>query len=43
VHLDVIRDAGFDVSDVEPGELPGVPALVRPYVGGRALVRDELV
>ena len=37
--LDAIRDAGFDVSDVEQGELPGVPALVRPYVSGRALVR----
>ncbi len=37
--LDAIGDAGFDVSDVERGELPGVPALVRPYVSGRALAR----
>ncbi len=36
---DAIHDAGFDVSDVEQGELPGVPALVRPYMSGRALVR----
>jgi ubiquinone/menaquinone biosynthesis C-methylase UbiE len=42
--LDAIREAGFDVSDVEQGELPGAPALVRPYVSGRALlVRVELV
>jgi ubiquinone/menaquinone biosynthesis C-methylase UbiE len=34
--LDTIREAGFDVSDVEQGELPGVPALTRPYVSGRA-------
>jgi len=37
--LDAIRDAGFDVGDVEQRELPDVPALVRPYVSGRALVR----
>jgi ubiquinone/menaquinone biosynthesis C-methylase UbiE len=36
--LDAIREAGFDISDVERGELPGVPALMRPYVSGRALV-----
>jgi ubiquinone/menaquinone biosynthesis C-methylase UbiE len=34
--LDTIREAGFDVSDVEQRELPGVPALTRPYVSGRA-------
>ena len=36
--LDAIRAAGFDVSDVERGELPGAPALVRPYVSGQAPV-----
>jgi hypothetical protein len=41
--LDAIREAGFDVSDVEQGELPGVPALMRPYVSGRALVRSDVV
>jgi ubiquinone/menaquinone biosynthesis C-methylase UbiE len=44
--LDAIREAGFDVSDVEQGELPGVPALTRPYVSGRAappLVGGKLV
>ena len=40
--LDAIRGAGFD-GDVEQGELPGVPALVRPYVSGRALVRSDVV
>ena len=39
--LDAIREAGFDVSAVEHGELPGVPALVRPYVSG--LVRSDVV
>lgn len=39
--LDAIRAAGFDVSDVEQGELPGVPALVRPYVSGRAHVTSR--
>jgi len=34
--LEAIREAGFDVSSVEQGELPGAPALVRPYVSGRA-------
>jgi len=34
--LDAIREAGFDVSGVEQGELPGVPALLRPYVSGCA-------
>jgi ubiquinone/menaquinone biosynthesis C-methylase UbiE len=34
--LDAIREAGFDVSDVERGELPGAPALIRPCVSGRA-------
>jgi ubiquinone/menaquinone biosynthesis C-methylase UbiE len=37
--LEAIRGAGFDVSNVEQSELPGVPALVRPYVSGRARVR----
>jgi SAM-dependent methyltransferase len=35
--LNAIRAAGFDVSDFEQGELPGVPALMRPYVSGRGL------
>jgi SAM-dependent methyltransferase len=39
--LDAIRAAGFDVSDVEHGELPGVPALVRPHVSGSVLIRRE--
>jgi ubiquinone/menaquinone biosynthesis C-methylase UbiE len=41
--LDAIREAGFDVSDLARGELPGVPALMRPYVSGRALVGGKLV
>lgn len=41
--LDAIREAGFDVSGVEQGELPGVPALVRPYVSGRVLVSRNFV
>jgi ubiquinone/menaquinone biosynthesis C-methylase UbiE len=39
--LDAIREAGFDVSAVEQGELPGVPALVRPYVSGSARVTSQ--
>ena len=39
--LDAIREAGFDVSAVEQGELPGVPALVRPCVSGRARVTSR--
>lgn len=39
--LEAIREAGFDVSDIEQGELPGVPALVRPYVSGRATVTSR--
>lgn len=34
--LDAIREAGLEVSDLEQGEMPGVPALMRPYVSGRA-------
>jgi ubiquinone/menaquinone biosynthesis C-methylase UbiE len=41
--LHAIREAGFDVTAVEEGELPGVPALMRPYVSGRALVGGKLV
>ena len=41
--LDAIIAAGFDVSGVEQGELPGVPALTRPYVSGRALVAGDFV
>ncbi len=41
--LDAIRAAGFDVSGVEQGELPGVPGLVRPYVSGRVLVSQDFV
>jgi SAM-dependent methyltransferase len=39
--LNAIRAAGFDVSGVEQGELPGVPALVRSYVSGRVLVSQD--
>jgi SAM-dependent methyltransferase len=39
--LNAIRAAGFDDGGVEEGELPGVPALVRPYVSGSAVVRGE--
>jgi ubiquinone/menaquinone biosynthesis C-methylase UbiE len=39
--LDAIREAGFDISGVEQGELPGLPALVRPYISASALVRGE--
>jgi len=39
--LDAIREAGFDVRNVQQGELPGMPALVRPYVSGSALARRE--
>ena len=39
--LDAIRAAGFDVADVRQGELPGVPALVRPYISGRAHVVSQ--
>lgn len=39
--LDAIRDAGFDVNEVEQGELPGVLALIRPCVSGRALVQGK--
>jgi ubiquinone/menaquinone biosynthesis C-methylase UbiE len=39
--LETIRAAGFDVSDVEQGELPSVPALMRPYVSGRAPIGGE--
>jgi ubiquinone/menaquinone biosynthesis C-methylase UbiE len=41
--LEAIHAAGFDVSGVEQGELPGTPALIRPYVSGCALVRSGLV
>ena len=34
--LAAIERAGFQVEDVERGELPMVPRLVRPYVAGRA-------
>jgi ubiquinone/menaquinone biosynthesis C-methylase UbiE len=34
--LDAVREAGFAVPQVEHGELPGVPRLIRPYVTGRA-------
>jgi ubiquinone/menaquinone biosynthesis C-methylase UbiE len=39
--LDGIRAAGFDVSGVEQGELPGFPKLVRSYISGSALIRGE--
>jgi ubiquinone/menaquinone biosynthesis C-methylase UbiE len=37
--LEAIQEAGFDVHDVEHGELPGAVSLVRPYVTGRAAPR----
>ena len=39
--LDAIREAGFDVSGVQRGDMPGAPALMRPYVSGRAVVSNE--
>jgi ubiquinone/menaquinone biosynthesis C-methylase UbiE len=41
--LESIRVAGFDTRNVHQGELPGVPALIRPYVAGQALVGDDVV
>ena len=41
--LAAIRAAGFDFGDVAQIEQPGVPALLQPYVCGRALVRGEVV
>ncbi len=35
--LAAIRAAGFDVQELERGELPAGPRLVRPYVLGRAV------
>jgi ubiquinone/menaquinone biosynthesis C-methylase UbiE len=34
--LETIRAAGFDVGEIEHDELPGVPALMQPYVSGRS-------
>jgi ubiquinone/menaquinone biosynthesis C-methylase UbiE len=39
--LDAIRAAGFDVSSVDQGELPGFPKLVRSCISGSALIRGE--
>ena len=41
--LDTIGAAGFDVGEIEHDELPGVPALMRPYVSGQALVGRDFV
>jgi ubiquinone/menaquinone biosynthesis C-methylase UbiE len=41
--LDTIRAAGFDVGEIAQDELPGVPALMRPYVSGRVLVGRDFV
>jgi ubiquinone/menaquinone biosynthesis C-methylase UbiE len=41
--LEAIRAAGFDLDEVAQVEQPGVPALMQPYVSGRALVRGEVV
>jgi ubiquinone/menaquinone biosynthesis C-methylase UbiE len=35
--LAAIQASGFELAEVERGELPGVPSLVRPLVTGRAL------
>ena len=34
--LQLIEATGFQVAELEQGELPGLPRLVRPYVRGRA-------
>jgi ubiquinone/menaquinone biosynthesis C-methylase UbiE len=39
--LEAIQEAGFDVHEVEHGELPGAVSLVRPYVTGRAVKERE--
>jgi ubiquinone/menaquinone biosynthesis C-methylase UbiE len=35
--LETIQEAGLDLADVQHGELPGVPKLIRPYVTGHAV------
>ena len=37
--LAAIESGGFDVIELEQGELPGLPRLVRPYVRGTAVPR----
>jgi hypothetical protein len=37
--LETIESAGFEVTELEEGELPGLPRLVRPYVKGVARPR----
>jgi ubiquinone/menaquinone biosynthesis C-methylase UbiE len=37
--LETIEAAGFEVSDLEQGELAGLPRLVQPYVMGTAIPR----
>jgi ubiquinone/menaquinone biosynthesis C-methylase UbiE len=37
--LETIESAGFEVTELERGELPGLPRLVRPYVRGIAVAR----
>ena len=37
--LETIESAGFEVTELEQGELPGLPRLVRPYVLGTAVPR----
>ncbi len=39
--LDAISEAGFDISNVGKGQLPGAPALIRPHVIGRAQVVSQ--
>jgi ubiquinone/menaquinone biosynthesis C-methylase UbiE len=34
---DLIRDAGFNVEELEEGELPKSPPIVRPLIAGRAV------
>jgi ubiquinone/menaquinone biosynthesis C-methylase UbiE len=38
--LETIESAGFEVTELEQGELPGLPRLVRPYVMGTARPRS---
>lgn len=37
--LETIESAGFEVTELEQGELPGLPRLVRPYIKGLAVRR----
>jgi ubiquinone/menaquinone biosynthesis C-methylase UbiE len=39
--LAAIEASGFELAEVERGELPGVPSLVRPLVTGRAVAPER--